>query len=120
MKQEWIEYTGSDEQIAEIRNSKHGWICEIAEGHTSIVLDENDPLEDIQTIVRYLICQPHPYAKELQQWADTGQPVWVREHHETWADGVLDSSDEVVYKTNSPNWNIPGAEYRLSPFEEEL
>lgn len=29
---EWKEYTGSDEQIAEMSNAKYGWICRYSNG----------------------------------------------------------------------------------------
>ena len=55
---EWKEYTGSDEQIAEIGDSlqKNGYITRNAEGIESIVM--------CYDTTHYLICEPqHPCAE---------------------------------------------------------
>jgi hypothetical protein len=56
------------------------------------------------------LCQPHPYADLIKIWADTGCPVWVKEGKEL--------ARPFIYETSKPDWNIPGAEYRLTPFED--
>jgi len=58
---------------------------------------------------------PHPYADLIKIWADTGCPVWVR-YTEPTEDGL--NIRWRTIKTNTPDWNIPGAECRLTPFED--
>lgn len=111
----WIKYTGSDEQLEEIQKSKHGVMTE-----DFIVIDGRAPIHDLLCIGdKYLIRQPHPYADEIKIWADTGCEVYIREHHNNYYDGVLESTDyHDLPPTGKPNWSIPGAEYRLTPFED--
>ena len=104
-----VEYTGSDEQNEEIQKSEHGWMTE-----DFIVIDGSAPIHDLLCIGdKYLICDPHPYADEIKIWADTGCEVWWRMIPENHV-GLICR----VFKTNKPDWNIPGAEYRLTPFED--
>ena len=117
---EWIEYTGSDEQIEELVSAKTivrvryanrqevNWSC-------TLFRSESNARDILQDAIAYLICQPHPYADEIKIWADTGCPVWIRT---SWFDNELRETRHKVYETNTPNWNIPGAEYRLTPFED--
>lgn len=120
---EWIEYTGSDEQITEIEQaySKHGFMFTDTNGRLSGVIHGDKPLpykfvkehEGIWGINKYLICQRHTCAKLIKIWADTGCPVWVKRPI-----AVLRIGEPIVFKTTNPDWNIPGAEYRLTPFED--
>ena len=116
MKPEWIKYTGSDEQIEEIANAKAGWIVRY-EDCTESQIEYGEP-KDMECPTHYLICQPHPLSDMICQQARTGRQVWIKYQivvHEY-------SSTQWEYKvevTNKPNWHIPGAEYRLSPFDEE-
>lgn len=106
----WIGYTGSDEQIEEIQKSKHGVMTE-----DFIIIDGGAPLRDLLCIGdKYLICQPHPYADEIKIWADTGCMIYVREP----IDYAMTGDMYKDYATAQPNWNIPNAEYRLTPFED--
>ena len=108
---EWIEYTGSDEQIEEINNAKHGFRTRLnKKGHTE-----------------FIICQPHQYADLIKIWADTGCPVWVRptkpyefeisdyENHPTTK--LMVDHIGVYLITTVPDWNTPD-EYSLTPFED--
>ena len=122
---EWIEYTGSDEQIEEMKKAENGFLLRFRDSDVS----------DIQTIgmwgtmitsrnpafpshlTHYLICEPQPYADMICQWARTGQPVWVRYAIIIHEDG-LTTRRVIIEETNFPNWNIPGAEYSFTPFEE--
>ena len=63
------------------------------------------------TVTHYLICNPRPHAKMIKQWAQTGQPVWIRECRSPGA-----KTRSFVYETYNPDWNIPGAEYSFTPF----
>ena len=106
----WIEYTGSDEQIEEIQKSEHGVMTE-----DFIVIDGSAPINDLLCIGdEYLICQPHPYANEIKIWADTGCEVYVREPIDYAMTGYMYKD----YATDQPNWNIPNAIFRLTPFED--
>ena len=132
---EWIEYTGSNEQIAEMRNAGHGFMAKNITSMSSVMsikfnqlfiqgqkgpyLPElfGNKLENFLThnnTIEYLICTPHPYADTICQWARTGQPVWIRYK------GIfpINGSNIYSYVTNAPDWNIPGAEYSLTPFED--
>jgi len=78
----------------------------------------------------YLICQPHPNAGMAYQQMRTGQPVYVNTESVKVpifikpGDSVLIRHDkngfakEIGFVTNTPYWHIPGAEYRLTPFED--
>lgn len=114
MKAQWVKYDGSDEQIAELRSSKHGWIArvDIVGVGDSIILDENEPIEDIQTISAYLICNPHPNADMIRQWARTGQPVWYKHR-------FIESTGECG--SFHPAFCQPETyEYSFTEFEEEV
>ena len=121
---EWIEYTGSDKQIEEIRNAEHGfivskdgqesrWFCH---GYTAAYVEKH-----LSAFTHYLVCNPHPLANMIKRWADTGQPVWIRlnkpysirisdyENHPTTK--LMVDSGGVYLISTAPDWNIPGAEY---------
>jgi len=112
---EWIEYTGSDEQIAElnaaIRNNNNGILVSLKDNTTRIVYDNLYGYD----FDKYLICNPHPYADMARQQLLTGQPVWVRYE---WRDSTGPNVE--TYATDTPDWNIPGAEYSLSEFKGEV
>lgn len=117
---EWEEYTGSDEQIAEMRNCKNGFLLRSSDHmyeHEIIYADADFSCIDVFNVTHYLICNPHPLADMICQQARTGQPVWVR--HEKYND----KTGGVTYQTFrmiTPDWNIPNAEYSFTPFEEEV
>jgi len=75
---EWKQYTGSDEQIKEMYASDYGYIIRTASGQ-EIESHHEDAFDKFgSSITHYLICNPHPYAKEISQWGYTGQPVYWR------------------------------------------
>lgn len=55
---------------------------------------------------------PHPYADMICQQARTGQPVYIRHK------GNVDINLYHREVTNTPNWNIPNAEYSFTQFED--
>ena len=123
---EWIKYDGSDEQIEEILNSKNGfsYIRDTGDKDIKVYLS---PLTKTYLIgllsdcKQYLINNQHPYADLIKIWADTGCPVWVRSNNLCYEDNnsnVWERFWLYVTSTTKPNWNIPGAEYRLTPFED--
>ena len=104
---EWKEYTGSDEQIAEITNSRVEIFLKYTNGvgrfkSSLFVGDWQHPL-----LTHYLICNPHQLADMICQQARTGQPVWVKKY-----------SNSFGYITTEPDWNIPNAEYSFTPFDD--
>lgn len=115
MKPEWIEYTGSDEQIAEMDDT--GSFIIKANGVESHVMHHIDERGLLVECDEYLICNRHKYAKLIQRWSMTGQPVWVR---------IPVSYERYGYcyitygATTTPDWNITGAEYSFTPFGEEV
>lgn len=131
MKPEWKKYTGSDEQIAEIRSNEHGYMLMNNAGHISEIScnletnglrsgEDRRLMFNCSEVSHYLICEPHPYADMICQWARTGQPVWVR-YAKVCHFGQT-SEYEICNQiaTLTPDWNIPGAEYSFTPFEGEL
>ncbi len=123
---EWIEYDGSEEQIAEMNGASNGILikgskilqeCKIYKWHQIEYL--------LDCVPYYLICQPHPYADLIKIWADTGCPVWVRPtkpyefkisdylNHPTTK--LMVDHRGVYLITTAPDWNIQG-EYSLTPF----
>lgn len=107
---QWVEYDGSDEQLYEIMSSKYGFITDDGV-HIECVSD--CIITDILSVGdKYLLCNPHQLADMICQWARTGQPVWVKEGKS--------HARPFIYETNTPDWNIPGAEYSFKQFEGEV
>lgn len=121
----WTEYTGSDEQIAELvsntfivnninsifGNSK--CVNKFYTGKTS----EADKLwlrEHFHEyrITKYWLIPADPLREMKIRWAQTGQPVWTRRKIE----------NEYFYwlPTTTPDWNIPNAEYSFTEFEKSV
>ena len=125
-KAEWKEYTGSDEQIAELSKAKNGVCLKFEHSQKSFVYS----LKDISTtdgvptlsntVTHYLICNPHPLAEMICQQARTGQPVWVRLHSYEGNDKELVNYLNTIYVTTTPDWNIPNTEYSFSEFEKDI
>ena len=122
---EWKEYTGSDEQIAEMQEAQYG-----------VLIDGCDEILDVSDMVslesymneqdkhKYLICQPHPLADMICQQARTGQLVLVKFTSAKFVDNdryefMSAHKCYSVYVTTRPDWNIPEAKYSFMPFEEE-
>ena len=115
----WIEYTGSDEQFEELASAKTIVRVRYAnrqEVNRSCRLFkcERDAKDILQDAIAYLICQPHPYADIIKTWADTGCMIHVREPIDYAMTGYMYKD----YATDQPNWNIPNAIFRLTPFED--
>lgn len=130
---EWIEYTGSDEQIAELGNAKDGVCLRFEHSHKSFVyrlkdISKTDGKVTLSnTVTHYLICNPHPLANMICKQARTGQPVWVKMETSTYwfiamrGFGLIYQDPVVsVIKSTTPDWNIPDAEYSFTEFKEEV
>ncbi len=135
---EWTIYNGNEEQIVEMINANHGFVCrnnETDSGILSIKYGQlfSDQSEypilnamwkgslklfiDTNNTTHYLICDPHPYADMICQWARTGQPVWVKFTFDLEHYGRCHSYSE---PTTSPVWDLPNAEYSFTEFKEEV
>lgn len=135
---EWKEYTGSHEQIDEMMNAKYGFIARNITSESRImritidqlfIEGQDEPyLPDLfgnkvenflsfNNTTHYLICNPHPLVDMICQQARTGQPVWVR--YSVVAHWWQSTEYEIkTIRTTTPDWNIPGAEYSFTPFED--
>lgn len=97
---EWKEYTGAPEQIDEMINAAHGFICKNEETESGILTIKYGQLfssmshypilnamwdgslkrfMDNNNTTNYLTCNPHPLEDMICQQARTGQEVWVLE-----------------------------------------
>jgi hypothetical protein len=122
-KGEWVAYTGSDEQIASMWENSY-LLLDKSQVEMACKRGASDwayRSEFIRycritysNISKILICNPHPLADMICQWARTGQPVWVR-YEMQW-----DRKDNTIEidETTTPNWNIPNAEYSFAPFKD--
>lgn len=145
---EWIEYTGSEEQIKEIRHAESGFICKNNDTESGLLTikygqlksDASDyPILNTEwqnalinfirenKTTHYLICKPRPLAEMIRRQALTGQPVWMRMTERAYwitvlgeYDGKITMNGKVVIKSFRPNWNIQGAEYSFTEFKEDV
>lgn len=118
---EWIKYTGSDEQIAEmwehdyllLDKSQNDKICRRGSYYFAYKEEFLRSCRiNYKNIHEYLVCNPHPLADMIIRQAQTGQPVWWRFSDTSFEPGVR--------CTTTPDWNIPNAEYSFEPFEEKI
>jgi len=111
----WTEYTGSDEQIAEMINAENGFTFRTGPFNETSIWHNIINIEWYKNeITHYLICKPHPLVDMIIRQAQTGQPVWIRTNPFDW-----DVSVPSHYETTTPDWNIPNAEYSFTEFKEE-
>jgi len=144
---EWKEYTGAPEQIDEMINAAHGFICKNEETESGILTIKYGQLfssmshypilnamwdgslkrfMDNNNTTNYLTCNPHPLEDMICQQARTGQEVWIKVPQESYPFIHLMTdyyryslnSRWHVYKTNAPYWHIPGATYSFTLFDE--
>ena len=115
---EWKEYSGSDDQISEMRTCKNGYVVRRKSGEEVCFLSIEYKCR-YEDVVSYWIIPDDPLREMKIRQAVTGQPVWVK----TFIDGSyagLPIKDASIYVTNTPDWNIPGAEYSFTSFEGEV
>lgn len=119
---EWIEYTGSDEQIESIKLNSDGIIFKDSSG-----IELNSPIrslivrtkEEIKNFLKdrdvksILLCKRHDLSQMIYQQAKTGQPVWIRQA------SPRHKNKKLAYKTTKPNWYLPDAEYSFESFAEK-
>ena len=118
---EWIEYTGSDEQIELIRLNLDGIIWKDSSGFElttplrSLIQRSRSDIKDFlkERCVKYiLLCKRHPCADLIKIWADTGCPVYIKPK----TPGRLCSS---VAHGSRVDWNHDDFEFSLTPFETQ-
>ena len=124
MTAQWVKYDGSDEQIAEIFSANDVLFrFKYRPDRLKSSIFNSDINLYLKIVTEYLICDPHPYADMICQWARTGQPVWIRVTKGTAvqrASFLYGNRKFCYYLTTIPDWNILGAEYSFTPFEEEV
>lgn len=104
----WTEYTGSDEQIAELKGAKNGFLLRIEDEESCIL---NFPFEiDDFAVESYWLIPDDPLRGMKVRQAMTGQPVWIKEG--------IDCIRPFIYETHNPDWNIPNAEYSFTEFKD--
>ena len=126
---DWREYTGSDEQIAELAsntfivnniNSIFGNPKVVNTFYTGKTYEEDklwlrNHFQEYG-ITKYWIIPADPLREMKVRQAMTGQPVWVNVRY---FDREL---REHTYKchrpTTTPDWNIPNAEYSFTEFKD--
>jgi len=109
MKPEWKKYDGSDEQIVELNNCKNGLLAKNYLGYIWPDIYEHFDFAPIGA-THYLICDPHPYADMICQWARTGQPVYAK---------AIDGFGSQECHEYFPPFAHPDKfEYSFTPFEE--
>jgi len=114
---EWIEYAGSDEQIAEMEDADNGFTFRYIPKDG--VERESDVYSSCsiksitkhECVTAYWIIPDDPLREMKIRQAQTGQPVWTRRKIE----------NEYFYwlPTTTPDWNIPNAEYSFATFDGE-
>lgn len=113
----WKEYTGTDEQNAEMENSPNGWVCRFKHGDSDLRYDVGIQQYihniNISELAEYWIIPDDPLREMKIRQAQTGQPVWIRKRSPI----IEDKAGWIIGCTNTPNWNIPNAEYSFKPFE---
>lgn len=127
---DWTLFTGSKEQIDEIKNAQNGVIFldkHINYGEWIFFPEENDLSNiDTTTLLAYFICEVHPYANVINIWRQTGQPIFIKcniigleySNHKRLNYGSFDGY--FYYMSTNPNWKILGAEYSLRPYANIL
>lgn len=108
----WKEYTGSDEQIAELEGAKNGVLVRLLDdprGENEFILQGCDNF--YRGISEYWLIPDDPLRDMKIRQAMTGQPVWVK---------IKGRTDIFAYYTPTadPCWNIPNAEYSFTEFKD--
>lgn len=126
---EWKEYISNNQQIIELKESKHGFLLRSSDHmyeNEIIYADADFSCIDAFNVTYYLICEPHSLRTMIKQQADTGQPVYIKMTENTYQVIAMRNFDlcsiknnKAIIKTNLPDWNIPNAEYSFTKFKDE-
>lgn len=115
MTPKWVKYDGSDDQIVEIAKANNGWMVRLIDDTESTIHKgdiESEYYYHDTEVSHYLICNPHPYADMICQWARTGQPVWWR--------SKTGGGTGLCHENFPPFMHPVEFEYSFTPFEEEV
>lgn len=126
---DWTFFTGSKDQLEEIRNAKNGVVFldkHIDYGEWTFFPDKDLSTIDTTTLIAYFICEVHPYINVINMWMQTSQPVYIKcnligledSNHFRLNHGNFDGY--FYYMSTNPNWKIPGAVYSLRPYPNIL
>ena len=105
---EWIEYTGSDDQIDEMQQCKNGYVIRFDTGRENICNDLTKPYPG----EHYWIIPDDPLREMKIRQAMTGQPVWCR--------SVEGGGTGLCHEFMPPFAHPDKFEYSFTPFEEEV
>jgi len=116
---EWKEWNGRDEQIAEIKNTKNGYIVRRKSGEEVCFLSIEYKCR-YDDVVSYWIIPDDPLREMKIRQALTGQPVWMR--RPTWLNEPNNKGHRWIYHepTCKPIWDLPDTEYSFTEFKEEV
>lgn len=123
----WTEYSGSDEQIDEIKNNTNGYIVRNTSRESAFILADriryDFELSGVSSVgFEYWLIPNDPLRKMKVRQAMTGQPVWVKVPYiPATRTGMYDLHTDnkfCYYHTTTPDWNIPNTEYSFTPFED--
>lgn len=124
-KGEWVAYTRSNEQIAELKSAKNGVLIRLLDdikGENEFILQRCDDFH--RSISEYWIIPDDPLREMKIRQAQTGQPVWQRypTHRFEWDSSLGNVMVDYIKTevTTTPNWHIPNAEYSFTPFDNGL
>ena len=120
----WQFYTGSDEQIAELRGAKNGYVIRYSNDKISNIA-WNDCIKNSQFVdwkngerhcpTHYWLIPDDPLREMKIRQAQTGQPVWVRVP----TSFIRYGYHYITYgATTTPDWNIPNANYSFTGFKD--
>lgn len=111
---EWKKYTGSEEQLKEMKSAAHGYIVRFNDGLECDVRCEGLTSFMQSKTTHYLICEPHKHADMIKRWADTGQPVYCK-FLKVWVefsnDLIWDDRDFEKFSFTPPEYTIKYRDY---------
>lgn len=113
MTAQWKKFYGSQDQLEEMSNAKHGWIVRLHDGQETEIekgeFNSNFKMVLARGLIKeYLICEPILNADMIARYAKTGQPVYCRS----------DSTSEWLPVEGAPSW-CGFLEYSFNPPKEK-
>ena len=121
---EWKVWDGSPDQIAEIKNTNNGYVVRRKSGEEVCFLSIEYKCR-YEDVVSYWIIPDDPLREMKIRQAVTGQPVLAKVPWSTpisfeFIKAVSNNTGYSIFVTNTPDWNIPNAEYSFTEFKEEV
>lgn len=120
---EWVKFDGSEEQLEMMRTAEHGFKIKyknnivgnqdessiiIANGLQHAVLNHVTQSSTGATVTHFLICEPHPHAEMIIEWARTGRPVYF-----------FDTASGEWLPVKKPDWD-ENTRYSFDPPKEKI